>query len=84
MGEARELFDADVEDARVLWVREEYRRGAVGERRLEGFEVRIASSSGWIIVTLYPLTMGTAQSAGCEKSVVMISSRFSSSPLSRQ
>ena len=84
MGEARELFDADVEDARVLWVREEYRRGAVGERRLEGFEVRIALFVGLDYRDFVSLNDGTAQSAGCEKSVVMISSRFSSSPLSRQ
>ena len=42
MCEASELLDADVEDARVLGVREEYRRGAVGEGRLEGFDVWIA------------------------------------------
>ncbi len=42
------------------------------------------SESGCMIVTLYPLTIGTAASAGCEKRVVITSSRFASSPLSRQ
>ena len=42
MGKARKFLDTDVEDSRIFRVCEEYRRRAVGDRRLEGFDVGIS------------------------------------------